>query len=106
MSTSATYPSLEIDDSTIVWIRGTRYKVIHLAGEHYVHGWTAEELMRQHPDLVPEQVYAALAYFYEHKNEMITQLKQASDGSFPLTRTPLSRELLLERLATMEQKDG
>jgi uncharacterized protein (DUF433 family) len=102
MSKSTPYPPLEIDDSTVAWIRGTRYKVIHLASEHYVHGWTAEELMRQHPDLVPEQVYAALAYFYEHKNEIVAQLKKSANCPLPLATTDLSREVLKQRLKTAE----
>ncbi len=40
------------------------HKVIHLAAEHYHYGWSAEELMRQHADLRPEEVYAALTYFF------------------------------------------
>ncbi len=50
------YPHQEMDHSGVVRIEGTRYKVSHLAVEHYVHGWTAEELLRQHPDLRPGQV--------------------------------------------------
>jgi len=102
MPLTTTYPPLRIDDSATVWIQGTRYKVIHLASEHYLHGWTAEELMRQHPDLAPEQVYAALAYFYEHKNEMLAQLKQAADSPRHLGINVLSREALQQRLKTSE----
>src|SRR5438105_4137163 len=65
MSTQAHYPHLTIDADGVARIAATRYKVIHLAAEHYQHGWTAEELLRQHPDLHPEQVYAAVTYFYD-----------------------------------------
>jgi 5-bromo-4-chloroindolyl phosphate hydrolysis protein len=27
--------------------------------------------MRQHPDLRPEEVYAALTYFYDHYDELV-----------------------------------
>jgi uncharacterized protein (DUF433 family) len=53
----------------------TRYKVLHLAAEHYHHGWTAEALLRQHPDLRPGRVYSALAYFHDHHAELLAQLK-------------------------------
>lgn len=56
---------LAINDDGSARIGATRYKVIQLAAEHFHHGWTAEELMRQHPDLRPEEVYAALMYFYD-----------------------------------------
>ena len=34
--------------------------------QHFQHGWTAEEILRQHPDLRPEQVYSALTWFYDN----------------------------------------
>ncbi len=64
MNTNTVYPHLTIDENGQTRIEKTRYKVMHLAAEHYQHGWTAEELLRQHPDLRPEEVYAALTYFY------------------------------------------
>ena len=69
------YPHLDIDSSGVARLGGTRYKVSQLAAEHYVHGWTAEELLRQHPDLSPGQVYAALTYFYDHYQAMVASLK-------------------------------
>lgn len=60
MSTTNAYPQVTFDPDGTPRIDDTRYKVIHLAAEHYHHGWTAEELMRQHPDLRPEQVESAL----------------------------------------------
>ena len=65
MSTAADYPHLNVENGT-ARVAGTRYTVLHLAAEHYHYGWTAEELLRQHPDLRPEEVYAALTYFYDH----------------------------------------
>ena len=55
MST-VSYPHILIDDDGTARIGQTRYKVIHLAAEHYHYGWSADELLRQHPDLRPEEV--------------------------------------------------
>jgi uncharacterized protein (DUF433 family) len=98
MSTAADYPHIVVDAGGTARIDKTRYKVLHLAAEHFHHGWTAEELLRQHPDLRPEQVYAALAYFYDHHDEMIHQL-QVSASAAEQTRVPqgLSRDELLKR---------
>jgi uncharacterized protein (DUF433 family) len=71
MSLIVNYPHLTRDEPGAVRIGQTRYKVIHLASEHYHYGWSAEELMRQHPDLRPEEVYAALTYFYDHYDELV-----------------------------------
>ncbi len=100
MPTLTTYPSLMIDESGTARIRGTRYKVLHLSAEHYEHGWTAEELLRQHPDLLPEQVYAALAYFYEHREAFVAELKQEASNLREQNPTSLSREALLKRSAS------
>jgi uncharacterized protein (DUF433 family) len=74
MSTAIRYPHLTIDDDGTARIEQSRYKVIHLAGEHYHYGWSAEEILRQHPDLRPEQVHAALTYFYDHHDRLVDEM--------------------------------
>jgi uncharacterized protein (DUF433 family) len=69
MSSVTNYPHISIDQHGTARIGQTRYKVIHLAAEHYHYGWSAEELLRQHPDLRPQEVYAALTYFYDHHDQ-------------------------------------
>jgi uncharacterized protein (DUF433 family) len=98
MSTAAQYPHVVVDASGAARIDDTRYKVSHLAAEHHHHGWTAEELLRQHPDLRPEQVYAALVYFYDHYDEMISELESKAAQAEQMRQTHgLSREELLKR---------
>lgn len=98
MSTSIAYPHLVIEADGTARITGTRYKVRHLAAEHYQYGWTAEELLRQHTDLRPEQVYAAMTYFYDHFDEIIGELKHLADvvETAPTCET-VSRDELLRR---------
>ncbi|HEV2972194.1 MAG TPA: DUF433 domain-containing protein [Pirellulales bacterium] len=98
MATSAHYPHLTLGADGTARIGKTRYKVSHLAAEHYHHGWTAEELLRQHPDLRPEEVYAVLTYFYDHYESMVAETKAsaaANDSTRPAQ--PVSREELLRR---------
>ncbi|GIW55585.1 MAG: hypothetical protein KatS3mg082_1989 [Nitrospiraceae bacterium] len=97
MST-ASYPHLVIDEEGTARIGRTRYKVLHLAAEHYHLGWSAEELLRQHTDLKPEEVYAALAYFYDHYEEFVALMAKEA-GSAAALRSPtfLSRDELLKR---------
>ena len=101
MNTSTLYPHLTTDANGIIRITGGRYKVRHLAAEHYQHGWSAEELLRQHPDLRPEEVYAALTYFYDHYDTLVAELK--ADAAAAEAKRPLhglSREELLRRTPT------
>lgn len=98
MSTASQFPHIVVDGTGAARIDQTRYKVEHLAAEHYHHGWTVEELLRQHPDLRPEQVYAALAFFYDHHDEMIAQLESSAAAAERARQTHgLSRDELLAK---------
>jgi uncharacterized protein (DUF433 family) len=94
---------LVIDADGSARIDGTRYKVVHLAGEHYHYGWSAEEMLRQHPDLRPEQVYAALTYFYDHYEALVNEMHEGAVAAEPeAAKQPFSRAELLKRKAARE----
>jgi len=98
MSTVIQYPHLTIDDDGTARIERTRYKVIHLAGEHFHYGWSAEEILRQHPDLQPQQVHAALTYFYDHYDRLVAEMQASAEAAeVERQKQPLSRESLLKR---------
>ena len=101
MSMNTVYPHLTIDEHGQTRVGETRYKVVQLAAEHYQHGWSAEELLRQHSDLRPEEVYSALTYFYDHHADMVAEMKQslAAVESIRPARH-FSRDELLKRKAT------
>ena len=96
MSTETSYPHLEMNRG-VLSIGKTRYTVLHLAGEHYHHGWTAEEILRQHADLRPEEVYSALTYFYDHYDEVVAELQAESEFVAAHHTQPVSRAELLRR---------
>ena len=100
MSTAADYPHLNLDKG-VSRIGDTRYTVLHLATEHYHYGWTAEEMLRQHPDLRPEEVYAALTYFYDHFEKLVAEMKEAAAQAEREANAhqTLSRDELLQRKA-------
>src|SRR5262245_19287856 len=99
MSTVTQYPHLHIDENGVARIGQTRYKVIQLASEHYHYGWTAEELLRQHPDLRPEEVYSCLTYFYDHSEALIAEMKASASAAEAFRAAQsLTRAELLSRL--------
>lgn len=61
-------------------LSGTRYRISFLAAEHTHYRWTAEDLLANHPDLTPGQVDAALAYFYDHRAEIETELSETDQA--------------------------
>lgn len=100
MTTATTYPHLTIDEHGTARIGDTRYKVQHLAAEHYYYGWSADELLRQHPDLRPAEVHAALVYFYDHYDNLVAKIEETAERvERARTAQPLSRDELLRRQA-------
>ena len=98
MSIAATYPHLQSDENENVLISNTRYKAKHLAAEHFHHGWTAEELLRQHPDLRPEQIYSVLTWFYDNYAAVVAELNASMEHAEQHRKSqPFSREELLKR---------
>lgn len=98
MTTASTDSHIVLGSDGVAHIGETRYKVSHLAAEHYHYGWTAEELLRQHSDLRPEEVYSALAYFYDHRDELLAEMQQdAIQVEAARERQTLSRSELLAR---------
>jgi uncharacterized protein (DUF433 family) len=98
MATADAYPHLVTDANGRVRIGKTRYTIEHLAAEHHFLGWTAEELLRQHPDLTPAEVYAALAYFHDHHEAVLGAVE--ATGEWAESQRPthsVSRSELLRR---------
>jgi uncharacterized protein (DUF433 family) len=58
------------------YVAGTRVRVQDIASEHELHGLTPEQIAREHPQLSLAQVYAALAYYFDHRQEIRRQMKQ------------------------------
>jgi hypothetical protein len=38
--------------------------------DYLAHGWSAEEICRQHPYLTPAEAHSALAYYFDHRTEI------------------------------------
>ena len=69
MTTADVLNHIRLDERGVAWIDDTQSKVIEVAMEHLAHGWSAEEIHRQHPHLSLAQVHAALAFYYDHQAE-------------------------------------
>src|ERR1700741_382159 len=77
MSTAVT-THIRIDEHGVAWIDDTRIKVIEVATDKLAHGSSPEEMHFQYPHLSLAQIYAALAYYYEHQAEFEAEiLRQA-----------------------------
>ncbi len=86
-------PAIVTDEHGVARIRGTRVKALEVAASHLAHGWSAEEIRRQHPGLELGPIYAALAWYYDHRAEcdrlLASQLDLAEGLRADQTDTPL-----------------
>ena|SRR6266581_3329791 len=65
-----------LDDQGRAWIDDTNVKVIEVAAEKLAWDFSPESIHRQHPHLSLAQIHAALSYYYDHKEEIDTELKR------------------------------
>lgn len=56
--------------------RRTTLKVVEIIMAKTAYGWSPEEIYFQHPYLTMSQIYAALAYYWEHKAELDNDIEQ------------------------------
>lgn len=68
--TAIVYEHIEIDSDGVPIIAGTTMKVVDLVTAQLAYGWSPEELLFQFPHLTLGEIYAALAYYWDHKAEM------------------------------------
>jgi uncharacterized protein (DUF433 family) len=59
-------------------IIGTRITVRSIAG-YYQMGMSADEILTTLPHLTPSQVHSALAYYFDHQDEVDSDFAESSD---------------------------
>ena len=70
MSLAATkYEHIVLKDD-VPFIDETTTKVVELVLEQHAHGWSPEELHFQHPHLSLGKIYSAIAYYWDHKDDL------------------------------------
>jgi uncharacterized protein (DUF433 family) len=63
-----------IDEKAVAWLDDTNVKVIEVVRDKLAHGSSPEEMHLQYPHLSVAQIYAALAYYHDHKAEFDAQI--------------------------------
>ena len=71
VATSETrYKHIVLDDSGVPRVAGTTMKVVELVTAQHAYGWSPEELAFQFPHLTLGQIHSALAYYWDHQQEL------------------------------------
>lgn len=64
------YKHVALNEKNVPIIAGTNMKVVELVLESMAYGWSPEELHFQHPYLTLGQIHSALAYYWDHQEEL------------------------------------
>lgn len=71
MSLEITYPHIEkIGCDPARLKRLPRIRVAQIAADYLAYGWSADEMCRQHPHLKHAEAHAAMAYYFDHQDEI------------------------------------
>ena len=70
------YEHIVLDDLGVPVLFGTTMKVIELVLAQSAYGWSAEELQMQFPSLTLGQIYSALAYYWDHREELESDIEK------------------------------
>jgi uncharacterized protein (DUF433 family) len=80
MSTlSTSYEHIILDENGVTTIEGTSMKVVELVLETAAYGWSPEELNFQHPYLSLGQIHSALAYYWDHAEELDRDIERRAE---------------------------
>jgi uncharacterized protein (DUF433 family) len=94
---ATTYEHVRLDPQCVPVIVGTSMKVVELVMAQVAHGWSPEELHFQHPYLSLGQIHSALAYYWDHKNELDEDIERrrqyAEDERGKAGPSPLAAKL-------------
>src|SRR5260370_1276946 len=101
-STTTGYEHISVGEDGIAIIDDARMKVTQLVAEVMAYGWSPEELHFQHPYLSMGQIHSALAYYWDHQEEVHqqieTQLLYADEMRRRLGDSPLAARLKAQGL--------
>lgn len=80
MTVTATgYQHIELDAKGVPIIAGTTMKVVELIMAKHAYGWSPEEIQFQHPYLTMSQIYSALGYYWDYKEELDADMKRREE---------------------------
>jgi uncharacterized protein (DUF433 family) len=85
-STRTSYAHIVLDESGVPWIEDANTKIVELAAEVDSYGWSPQELQFQHPHLRLGQIHSALAYYWDHKDEIDADLRRRLEFAEALRR--------------------
>jgi uncharacterized protein (DUF433 family) len=97
MTQATAYEHIVINETGVPLIEGTTTKVIELVLDVLAYGWSPDELHFQHPHLTLGQIHSALAYYWDHQEELDRDIERRAER-VEETRREVGPSGLAERL--------
>ncbi|HEX8179643.1 MAG TPA: DUF433 domain-containing protein [Pyrinomonadaceae bacterium] len=97
MTQATAYEHIGLNESGVPIIVGTTMKVIELVLETHAYGWSPDELQFQHPYLTLGQIHSALAYYWDHKEDLDRDIERRLERVEQIRRD-VGPSQLVERL--------
>jgi uncharacterized protein (DUF433 family) len=95
--TNTEYKYLQFDENNVAVIAGTTMKVVELVTSVMAYGWSPEELHFQYPHVSLSKIHSALAYYWDHKEEIDADIQRRFEYAERLRReagpSPLAAKL-------------
>lgn len=96
LSLTTDYKYVQINDRNVPIIAGTKMRVVELMASMKAYGWRLEELHANYPHLIMSQIHSALAYYWDHKEELDADTEQHYQYAEKLRReageSPLTKQ--------------
>jgi uncharacterized protein (DUF433 family) len=76
MALEVTYPHIEKrEPDPARLLRMPRVRVAQIVMDYLAYGWSPDEMCRQHPDLQPAEAHAAMAYYFNHQDQIEREIQ-------------------------------
>jgi len=75
------YAHITVGPDNVPMLAGTRIKVVEIVLDHLAHGSDAQEIHREFPHLSLGQIHSALAYYYDHQEEVDAEISRRIERS-------------------------
>lgn len=77
MATDISYPHIEKPENEPARLRRLpRIRIAQIVMDYLSHGWSADEMCRQHPHLSIAEAHAAMAYYFDHQEQVDTEIRE------------------------------
>ena len=96
------YKHIQLDERNLPIIAGTTMKVVELVTSVKAYGWSPEELHANYPHVSMSKIYSALAYYWDHKEEIDAEIERldqwAEQARLQAGESPIAKKLRAQGL--------